>query len=140
MEEVYTLTPADRDFIATHRTASNRLGVAVQLCFLRHPGRAWTSEETVPVPMLRFIAGQIGVPPSALAGYARRDQTRRSHFVELLNEYGWRNFGVPEYRELSHWLREQARGTDQGMALVTILVGEVRRRRIVVPSCPCWSV
>ena len=136
MEEVYTLTPADRDFIATHRTASNRLGVAVQLCFLRHPGRAWTPEETVPVPMLRFIAGQIGVPPSALAGYARRDQTRRSHFVELLNEYGWRNFGVPEYRELSHWLREQARGTDQGMALVTILIGEIRRRRIVVPTFP----
>jgi hypothetical protein len=52
---------------------------------------------------------QIGVSPSALAGYARRDQTRRSHFVELLNEYGWRNFGVPEYRELSQgfrgWLR-----------------------------------
>src|SRR3954464_2765641 len=121
IEEVYTLTTADRDFIATHRTASNRLGVAVQLCFLRHPGRAWTPEETVPVPMLRFLAGQLGVPPSAPAGYARTDQTRRRHFVELLNEYGWRNFGVPEYRELSHWLRDQARGTDQGLALVTIL-------------------
>src|SRR5262245_43586918 len=121
VEEVYTLTAADRAFIATHRTASNHLGVAVQLCFLRHPGRAWTPEETVPPPILRFVADQIGAPPSALASYARRDQTRRSHLVELLNEYGWRNFRIREYRELSHWLKEQARGTDQGMALVTIL-------------------
>ena len=86
--EAYTLTAADRDLIATHRTAPNRLGVAVQLCFLRHPGRAWTPEETVPLRILRFVADQIGVPPSALASYARRDQTRRSHFVELLFD-GW---------------------------------------------------
>ena len=37
-EELYTLTPADREFVAAHRTDANRLGVAVQLCFLRYPG------------------------------------------------------------------------------------------------------
>lgn len=88
IEEVYTLTPADRDFIfiVTHRTASNRLGVAVQLGFLRHPGRAWTPEEVIPAPMLRFIADQV-------------DASR-------------------------------------GVALVTLLVGAIRRRRIVVPTLP----
>ena len=40
-EELYTLTPADQEFVTVHRTNANRLGVAVQLCFLRHPGRAW---------------------------------------------------------------------------------------------------
>ena len=38
-EELYTLTPADLEFVAAHRTDANRLGVAVQLCFLRYPGR-----------------------------------------------------------------------------------------------------
>ena len=47
-EELYTLTPADQEFVAAHRTSANRLGVAVQLCFLRHPGRAWGPEETMP--------------------------------------------------------------------------------------------
>ncbi|MGE5294833.1 MAG: Tn3 family transposase [Solirubrobacterales bacterium] len=136
IEEAYTLTPADRDFIAMHRTVSNRLGMAMQLCFLRHPGRAWTPEEVIPPSMLRFIADQVDASPSDLAGYARRDQTRREHFIELLNEYGWRSFGVRGYRELSAWLREQARGTDQGLALVTLLIGEIRRRRIVVPTLP----
>ena len=38
-EELYTLTPVDLEFVAAHRTDANRLGVATQLCFLRHPGR-----------------------------------------------------------------------------------------------------
>jgi hypothetical protein len=41
-EQLYTLTPADLEFVGAHRTDANRLGVATQLCFLRHPGRAWT--------------------------------------------------------------------------------------------------
>jgi Domain of unknown function (DUF4158) len=31
LRKFYTLTPADRDFIAGHRTDSNWLGIAVQL-------------------------------------------------------------------------------------------------------------
>lgn len=37
LEEFYTLTPTDREFAAARRTATNRLGIAVQLCFLRRP-------------------------------------------------------------------------------------------------------
>src|SRR5438270_1977143 len=50
-EALYTLTPADLEFVAVHRTHTNRLGVAVQLCFLRYPGRAWTPEEIAPAAM-----------------------------------------------------------------------------------------
>ena len=62
-EDLYTLTPADQEFVGVHRTSANRLGVAVQLCFLRHPGRAWTPEETLPAAMLQFIAQQVGAEP-----------------------------------------------------------------------------
>ena len=122
LEKFYTLTPADRYFVAGHRTESNRIGVAVQLCFLRYPGRAWTPEETLPATMLRWIAEQVSAAPSSLQGNAERDQTRREHFIELLNEYGWRSFGLHEHRELSTWLMNQARSTDQGMALVLLLI------------------
>jgi hypothetical protein len=44
--------------------------------------------------MLRWIAEQVSADPSSLQGYAERDQTRREHFIELLNEYGWRSFGL----------------------------------------------
>ena len=96
-EEFYTLTPADQEFVAAHRTSANRLGVAVQLCFLRHPGRAWTAEETIPTAMLRFIAQQVGAEPTDLLGYAERDQTRREHAVEMTREYGFTTFGGRDY-------------------------------------------
>lgn len=67
LEKFYTLTPADRYFVAGHRTESNRIGVAVQLCFLRYPGRAWTPEETLPATMLRWIAEQVSAAPSSLS-------------------------------------------------------------------------
>ena len=135
-EELYTLTPADQEFVAMHRTNANRLGVAVQLCFLRQPGRAWAPEETMPAAMLRFIAQQVGAKPVDLLGYAERDQTRREHAVAMMREYGFTTFGVRDYRTLSSWLPEQARGTDNGLALVTLLISAVRRRRIVVPTLP----
>lgn len=134
IEQLYTLTPDDCEFIARHRTNTNRIGIALQLCFLRYPGRAWTPEEVLPSSMLRFIAQQIGTSPLDLDGYAERDQTRREHFVELLKEFGWKNFGLQDYRKLSAWLIEQARSTDQGAALVALLVGETRRRQVVVPT------
>lgn len=135
-EEFYTFGPADLDFIAAHRTHTNRLGVALQLCLLRYPGRAWTPKEIAPAAMLRFIAFQVGAEPADLLGYAERDQTRREHLTELMREYGFTTFGVKEYRALSAWLTEQARGRDNGLALVTLLTAEIRRRRIVGPTLP----
>jgi len=32
--------------------------------------------------------------PCDIEGNAKRDPTRREHFVELLQEYGWQNFGL----------------------------------------------
>ncbi|MBV8220467.1 MAG: Tn3 family transposase, partial [Solirubrobacterales bacterium] len=130
----YTFSPADLDLIIKRRGEPNRLGFAIQLGFLRHPGRAWTPEESVPAPMLRFIAGQVGIAPDRMAEYAARDETRREHLAELLAEFGWRTFGLVEHREMSAWLLTLARGTDRGHALVKALLEELRQRRILAPA------
>ena len=133
-EELYTLTPADLQFVAKRRTDPNRLGIAVQLCFLRHPGRVWVPDEVMPEAMVRFIAHQVDVDSTVLADYAGRDETRREHLAELIREYGYTTLDIRNYRLLSAWLIDQARVTDNGLALVMLLVDEVRRRRIVVPA------
>ena len=132
--ECYTFSPADLDLIAQCRGDQNRMGFAIQLCFLRYPGRAWTPEESIPVPMLGYVAGQLGVTPDHLAGYALRDQTRREHLAKLVATFGWRTFGLREHREVSAWLLTLARGTDRGLALVRALLEELRRRRILAPA------
>src|ERR1700751_900855 len=85
LEERSSFTPSDWNSSA--RTNSNRLGIAVELCFLRHPGWAWTPEEPIPGSMLRWIAAQVNADPGDIESYAKRDSTRREHFLELLQEY-----------------------------------------------------
>jgi TnpA family transposase len=55
----YTLGRDDLDIIATKRTARNRLGYAVLLCYLRHPGRVPDPDEIPPSALLTFVAHQV---------------------------------------------------------------------------------
>ena len=86
--------------------------------------------------MLRWIAAQVNADPGDIESYAKRDPTRREHFLKLLQEYSWQNFGLQQYRQMSAWLMNQARSTDLGVALITLLISELRHRRIVVPVLP----
>lgn len=81
MARHYVLDAADLALIRARRRAANRLGFAVRLCLLRHPGTGLGPGERPPAAMVAFVAEQLGVPPTAFAEYAtRRLQTslRRS--------------------------------------------------------------
>src|SRR5271156_3493087 len=77
MTRHFLLSAEDLTLIRTKRRAGNRLGFAVQLCALRHPGRVLDPTELPPEPMLVFIAQQIGVDPALFGEYARQAETRR---------------------------------------------------------------
>lgn len=129
----YSLSTSDLAWVRKHRWEHNRLGFAVQLCFFKHPGRVWSTDEALPEAMLRFIARQVDASPASLPRYAARDQTRREHLVELQQRLGWRLFNGVAYRDLSRWLMAPARSVDRGVALVEALMEELRRRRILAP-------
>jgi len=57
----YTLSDDDLKRIRRHRRDHNRLGYAVQLGLLRYPGWPFRPAEAVPVPMITYIAAQLGV-------------------------------------------------------------------------------
>jgi TnpA family transposase len=75
----YTLSPADLDLAAHRHGSRNRLGVAVQLCLLRHAGFGLRVGEEMPEALLAYLAHQLGVPPAAFRDYGRRAQTRLDH-------------------------------------------------------------
>ena len=72
----YTLDDFDLEQIKQRRRPLNKMGFALQLCALRYPGRLLAPGETIPVEVLRFLADQIGIAASDLAGYAAREETR----------------------------------------------------------------
>ena len=130
----YSLSPEDLALVATRKRPETKLGLALQLCALRYPGRLLRPGELIPAEPLRFIAEQVGVPPDSLAGFARRGPTRYEQLARLYRAYGYQELTRPNRRALAAWLLPVARGTTAGPALVQALLGEMRRARIVIPG------
>lgn len=143
----YTITPEEKSVINQQRGAPNRLGFAVQICYLRFPGRPLAADEPVPNSNLSYIAKQMGISPSALEHYAsaRGGETRQEHLRKIRNQFGYRTFTTKEYRELAQWLLPTAMSTDKEIVLVESLITEMRNRKIILPAIYAiehlgWSV
>ena len=74
-------------YVRQHRGDHNRLGFGVQMCSLRFPGRALGEDERPPDRLLNLVATQLGISIVAWDLYARRDETRREHLLELLSRF-----------------------------------------------------
>lgn len=79
----YTLSDSDIAIIRRCRGDHSRLGYAVMLCYLRHPGRPLRADERPPASLVSFIADQIDVLPEAIEEYLASEQNRRRHAAEL---------------------------------------------------------
>jgi TnpA family transposase len=130
-----TLSPADLDWLAGRRGAANRLGAAVQLCLLRHPGFGLRVEENPPESLLACLARQLDVPAAAWADYARRDQTRREHARALALRLGLRTFTRADLPFALSLAGAAAWGEDRGEPIVSAIMAGLREARII-PSSP----
>ncbi len=108
----YSFTGEDGEILWRYRTPETRLAFALQLCILRYPGRVLRRGEVMPLHLLAFIAKQVGVPPAAIGGFARRPQTRYEHLAALRR--GRRPLrAATRRREIR---RPGDRGSDRGFA------------------------
>jgi TnpA family transposase len=130
----YTLSAADLAAIRRRRGDHSRLGHALMLCYLRHPGRPLRANERPPAALVSFVAAQIDVLPESTAGYLASEQNRRRHAAELQDRLGFRPFGTRPAADLASWLLPHAIENDRLAHLAALVVEECRRRRIVVPS------
>lgn len=84
----YTLVPDDLKWIDERKRPANKLGSAVQMALLRHPGFGWLPGQVVPPIVLRFLSDQVHVSPEALGDYAKRLKTRSEHAGQLHERLG----------------------------------------------------
>ena len=130
----YVLSPEDLLLVRTKRRSTNRLGFAVQLCLLRHPGQGLGPGQQPPVAMLEFVAGQLSIPTSAFSDYARRDQTRREHAAELHAFLGLRSFRLSDWRDCLRVGADAAWATDRGEPIVQTMLTHLGARGVLVPD------
>ena len=132
---LYTLSDIDLSIIGQHRGPANRLGFAIQLCYLRFPGAVLGVDDSPSQPLLRMVAAQIKVPVQSWDDYGLREQTRREHLVELQTMLGFHSFTtLSHYRAALHSLDELAWQTDKGIVLARELVEGLRRKNVLLPS------
>jgi len=130
----YVLNPEDLTLVQAKRRAFNRLGFAVQLCLLRHPGQGLGPGEQPPAAVLGFVAGQIGTSPEVFTDYARRDQTRREHAAELQTVLGLRSFRLSDWRDCLRIGAEAAWATDRGEPIVQAILAHLHAERVLIPD------
>jgi hypothetical protein len=78
MARHYVLSPDDLLLVRAKRRSVNRLGFAVQLCLLRHPGQGLGPGQQPSAALLDFVAGQPGIPPAAITVRTRSRIISRS--------------------------------------------------------------
>ena len=83
--------------------------------------------------MLAFVADQLSLDPARFSDYAGRDQTRRKHLAEIQTAVGFRGFDRSRYREIAAWLLPTALATERGVTLASVVIEELRARRILTP-------
>jgi TnpA family transposase len=130
----YTFSPEDMTLIRHRRRPANRLGFAVNLAYLRVPGRMLGANESPPLDVLGFIATQIGCNPEEFTGYARREETRWEHLGELQAYLDVRSFRRDDKRPLALIAIEQATGSDRGDIIVSAMIEYLRERRVLLPA------
>ncbi|MGR5996159.1 DUF4158 domain-containing protein [Bacillus cereus] len=64
--------------------ATNQLGFAIQLAYLRFPGRPFASGERIPDFLISLLAKRLRIVPATIHNYAEiRDTARQEHIIKI---------------------------------------------------------
>jgi len=88
----------------------------------------------VPQALLSFVGEQLAVSPAVFADYARRDQTRREHIVEIQKYLSLRTATREDRRSALLAAIEAAAATDKGRTIAEAIVKNFHDRRALLPS------
>jgi len=126
----YTFSPDELSLIVG-RQKSSRLGIAVQLAFLRFPGRTLAPNEEVPQYLLDFLCLHLDLENLPL--YERK-KTRTDHAKLLREKLGYRLFDDTLLELITRPIFELALKVDDGLVLFQEALNEFRRQRLIIPG------
>jgi TnpA family transposase len=110
IEAFFTFTPGERLVIEERRRPEFKLGLALQLGFLRMSGRVLDAVRIVPAALWRHLGEQLHVPAPDLASLRamyRRGKTLFEHQHLACEALGFRWLSEPQRRALVRALRQE---------------------------------
>jgi TnpA family transposase len=134
LARLYTFGPADVALIEARRRSGNRLGFALQLALIRHPGFATVRIDEAPDELVAYVAEQLRLPTSALRDYARRPQTSTDHVREIAVALGLRGPSGADFSLMIEAAARAAWATDKGLPIALGVIETLRAGRILLPA------
>ena len=132
----FHLDDDDREWIATKRRDSHRLGYALQLTTVRFLGTFLENPTAVPGVVLQTLASQLGIADAACVLAYRESEQRWRHTTEIRTQFGYREFadGGVQFR-LGRWLCALCwTGTDRPSALFDYANGWLIDHKVLLPG------
>jgi Domain of unknown function (DUF4158) len=133
MARCFTLSRADQELVAARRRDSNRIGFAVQLALLRHPGIALAHLEQPIEPLVDWLARQLEIPSAPFIGYARRPQTMTDHARLLATMLRLRPSANTDLPMMIDAAAQAAWSTERGQPIAAAVVAALRASGIILP-------
>lgn len=134
MARYYALNAEDIAFIRQHRGADNRLGVALQLCTLRFPGRLLMQMTLISERVVVYVAEQLGLPATAFAKYGKRHNTLYDHLQNICQHYGYHACAQEDVVPLMRYLLPFAMENEEALPLVDGAMAWIRQHKRIAPT------
>lgn len=132
---LYTFSESDLSLIGQCRGVENRLGFAIQLCYMRFPGIILSVGQQPASSILSFVCSQLNIDPHAWNSYSDRAETRREHILLLQSILCLEVFTTANhYKPAVDCLTKTALQTDKGIVLAIDLVEYLRSKNILLPA------
>jgi hypothetical protein len=135
LDRYFKLNPNDLKLIATCRTPSTRLGMALQLCTMRFLGTFLDDPTAVPLSVIQTLETQLNVRNVDLRRYRISDDSRLDHRKLILEHLGCREFeGAPFFRVTRMLFTRLTVSNEPTNVLVDAITHELEGRNVVLPS------
>ena len=112
----------------------NRLGFALQLCWLRCLGWQSVSLVGTPAPVIAFVAKQLNIGTECLSKYPKHQDVWERHSNRVRDHLGWCKCGAAERHLLLEHLKAEAQQHDNARGLLESAVSFLFRNQIVRPK------
>lgn len=133
----FTLRPDERRAVRSKYKSVLRLGIALQIGFLRMCGRPLDAVQRVPTPLLRHLSEQLDVPspdPATLRGlYQRRRRTLFEHQAWAIEFLGLRRFEATDTGAFMRPLMALVRAGAVGSQPLAAMRRALHEQRFAIP-------
>jgi hypothetical protein len=130
----YTFTRFDQELVVGRRGAANRLGFAVQLALLRHPGTGLVQMGEPVDALVTWLAARLDIPAATFTEYASRPQTMTDHARILAAALGLRPPSAADLPFMIEAAAQSAWSTDRGQPIAAGVVAALRAEKIILPA------